>query len=512
VVTAGLMRALDARAIEECGVPGAVLMENAGRAVFEVLLERFGPARDRRFHVVAGTGNNGGDGFVAARYLRLAGARVTLSVIGDPERIRGDAATHYALLAPLGLRPEPFSSPGSLKIDALLGTGAAGAPRQDAAQAIRWMNADPQPTISVDIPSGVDADTGATPGEAVRAAVTVTFGYPKVGMLLAPGSECCGEIVVRDIGFPWDALDVDAPCTWIVAESIRAGLRPRRRDDHKGAFGHVLIVGGSLGMSGAPAMAARAALRAGVGLVTVAAPVRAQATIASRIDEAMTLALPEEDGALSECAAEGVISAASRAGSVCVGPGLGASPGARRAVGRMVRVLQAPVVLDADGLNALAEEPEMLSERAGETVLTPHPGEAGRLLGRSAADVQANRLAAVRELAARFRAVVVLKGAGTLVCDGRAGPEVGEASAAPVAINSTGNPGMATGGSGDVLTGIIGALIAQGLDACDAACLGVYAHGRAGDIAAARLGQVSMVAGDIIEALPTAIRELEVDG
>lgn len=512
MVTASLMRALDARAIGECGIPGAVLMENAGRAVFEHLLERFGPVRDRRFHVLAGTGNNGGDGFVAARYLRLAGARVSLAVVGEAERISGDAATHYRLLTPLGLRSEPVAAAGSIKVDALLGTGATGPPRPEVAHAIRWMNADTQPTISVDIPSGVMADTGATPGDAVRAVATVTLGYPKVGMLLAPGSSCCGEIVVRDIGFPWDALDVEAPCTWIVAESILAGLRPRRRDDHKGAFGHVLIVGGSLGMSGAPVLAARAALRSGVGLVTVAAPDRTQAAVASRLDEAMTLALPEEVGGLAECAADAALSAARRAGSVCVGPGLGASDAARRAVGRIVRGLEAPVVLDADGLNALADEPDMLRVRSGDAVLTPHPGEAGRLLGCSAADVQADRLGAARELAARFGAVVALKGAGTLVCDGRATTEGVGAKAAPLAINSTGNPGMATGGSGDVLTGVIGALIAQGLDAFDAACLGVFVHGRAGDLAAARRGQVSMVAGDIVDALPEAIRELEVEG
>ena len=504
IVTADMVRALDRRATEEAGIPGAVLMENAGRAVFEQIRERFTPLRDQLFSVYCGLGNNGGDGFVVARYLSLAGARVRVQVVGDTSRIEGDAATHFRLMQEIGVRPGVGETGPGVKVDALLGTGASGAPRGEFAYTIRRLNADSFPIVSVDIPSGVDATTGRTPGEAVRATVTVTFSYPKLGMFLAPGADCVGELVVSDIGFPWEILKPEHDFTWIRADELRGLLRKRPAEAHKGLFGHVLVLGGSRGMSGAPTMTATAAMRAGAGLVTVAAPESAQPIIAAKLSEAMTIALPDEGGSLAECGFAAFSEAAERADVLCIGPGATQIPTAQQLMIQALREIDKPTVVDADGLNALAGQAESVQQRQSALILTPHPGECARLLGRDTESVQEDRVAAVRETAGRYGAVCVLKGRRTLVADGRSTKDP-----IPVAINTSGNPGMATGGSGDSLTGIIAALLGQRLDALDAACLGVYLHGRAGDLACNRLGEAGLIAGDIIDSIPDAIRELE---
>jgi NAD(P)H-hydrate epimerase len=502
VVTAELIRDLDRRAINEIGIPGTVLMENAGRAAADAVVSRFGPASGRSFWIACGTGNNGGDGFAVARLLKLAGADVFVQVAGDPERIRGDARIHYDVMRRIGLSVSAAPPKASdVKIDALLGTGIQGAPREEIASVIEALNDSPGPTVAVDIPSGVDSDTGRAPGAAVRAELTVTFGYPKLGHFLAPGADLAGELVVSPIGFPWDLLECATPYAWIRPDLLRPLLPARPREAHKGLYGHLLVIGGSRGMSGAPTMAARAALRTGVGLVTVAAPAAAQPVIASRIDEAMTVALPETGGALAESAAEEALELAGRMDAVCLGPGMTRMPGAAAAVRALLRRIEKPVVLDADGLNALAEQPDSIAGRSAPTILTPHPGECARLLQTDTAAIQADRVGSARDAAKRYASIVVLKGARTLVCDGRR-PDL------PVSINTTGSPGMATGGSGDTLTGIIGAFAARGMDPFDAACLGVYLHGSAGDIAAARIGQDGLTAGDIGESVPAAIERL----
>jgi len=503
VVTSAVMRELDRQAICDVGIPGMVLMENAGRAVFEHLCQRFGPVAGRLFVVLCGTGNNGGDGFVAARHLRLAGARVHLHLAGDPDRLRGDARSQFQIAGQMGLRPGEGPPPSGIKVDALLGTGAKGPPRGEVADAIRWMNADANPTVAVDIPSGVDSDTGSVAGEAVCATSTVTFGYPKAGLLVLPGALYAGEVVVSPIGMDWDVLEVPSGLRWIRSSWLAGHFGPRPASAHKGDFGHLLVVGGSRGMGGAPAMAGRAALRMGAGLVTIAAPGSVQPQIAARMDECMTLPLPEEDGMLGDGAVQALAEIAGRCDAACVGPGAGRGRTAQQVLARFFQALDRPLVIDADGLNALACHLASLDSRRAPTVLTPHPGECARLLGCDSDRIQADRMAAAREAAQRFRCVVVLKGARTLVADGRPG------HAAEVGINTTGNPGMATGGTGDVLAGMIGALLARGIDAYEAACAGVYVHGRAGDIAAERLGQSSLVAGDVIEAVPAALREIE---
>ncbi len=531
VVTAEQMRAMDRQAIEEFGMPGAVLMENAGRAVVEVLAREYGPLQGKRVAVFCGAGNNGGDGFVAARHLRLVGAAPFVYLAGNPASLKDDARIHFELVRrmdiPLVLAedtpPDRVSLDGAaLILDALLGTGIKEAPRGAYRDAIRRINAARCPVLAVDIPSGVDADTGATPGEAVRACQTVTFAYPKLGLFLFPGADCVGKLHVADIGFDWESLPAETSIRLLTKKELQAHLKKRNSDSNKGDYGHVAIIGGSRGMAGAPSMVARAAQRVGAGLVTVLAASCVQPIIAAKLDEQMTLPLPEAEGAPSEAAFDVIAGFAKKATVLCVGPGLTTAPGVVALVQRLLAELPKPMVLDADGLNALAQRPEVAAQRPenprAPLILTPHPGEAARLLGTSIAAIQSDRMAAARELASRFRAVAVLKGRHTLIAD----PE------GAVAINTTGNPGMATGGTGDALTGAVGGLLAQGLapgkdledleayraatlGSAEAAALAVYLHGAAGDRAAARVGEAGLVAGDLIACLPAAIRELEED-
>lgn len=504
VVTAQTIRELDRRAMTEGGVPGVVLMENAGRAVFEVSAARFGPVRNRAFWVACGTGNNGGDGFVAARYLALAGADVKLTLTGEPDRISGDARIHFDLLRGTGIQPSSTFPLGStVKIDALLGTGITGAPREEIAAAIDALNRADGPTISVDIPSGVNADTGTAPGAAVRADVTVTFAYPKLGLFLGAGADLSGDVLVDPIGFRWESLDPQTPYELLRAAEMRALLPPRPRDAHKGTFGHVLIVGGSVGMSGAPIMTSRAAARAGCGLVTAAIPRSIQPIVAAGMDELMTIPLPDRDGELVPEAAGEVVNFARSCDAVCLGPGMRNTADTQEFLARVLAELEAPLILDADGLNALDTSPAMLDRRAAPMILTPHPGECGRLIDRTVPQIEEDRIAAVRDAARKYRSVVVLKGARSLICDGRGNAE------APIGINTSGNAGMATGGSGDTLTGILASLVAQGVEPWDAARLGVFIHGRAGDLAAEDEGTRGLIAGDIADRLPAAWISLE---
>ncbi len=543
VVTADEIRELDRRAIEEAGIPGVVLMENAGRAVVDQIERRYGPLAGKVVAVFCGGGNNGGDGFVIVRLLLLAGARVDLFC--SQETLSGkisklDAGSHFKVTqfgagyrlqdlptnAGTGEASSEWSGRFDLAVDALLGTGIQSAPRDWYADAIRALNELKCPVIAVDIPSGIDADSGAVRGEAVRATDTVTFAYPKLGLFLAPGYENVGSLQVADIGFPWQSLQPSSGIELLAcypgsrcdgidcSPSLRQPigwellLRRRRPESNKGDYGHVGIVAGSRTMAGAPALVARAAQRAGAGLVTVLTGETTQPILAAKLDEQMTLPLPEADGAIAESAWERIEAFMTRATALCVGPGLSTHRETVRLVHRIVREADIPLVLDADGLNALAMEPTTAKERSAvlhsPLVITPHPGEAARLLGTSIAEVQSNRIASVRELAARFQSISVLKGRHTLIAD----------PAGRVCINASGNPGMATGGMGDSLTGIIGALLAMnavlakrgdsGASAMFAACLGVHLHGIAGDLAAKERGGAGLIAGDVIDCLPRA--------
>ena len=518
--------------MEEFGIPGTVLMENAGRAVVEVMQREYGDLRGKLVAVVCGTGNNGGDGFVIARYLYLSGAVIWPFIIGDKEKIHSDAKTHLMIMRGLFINVGnvddfdafmDFRDPDFL-VDALLGTGIENAPREPVSSVIKQINQANCPVISVDVPSGLASDTGATPGEVINATHTVTFAYPKLGLFLPPGSDCVGKLHIADIGFDWDMISDEVIASTYTndeaKDSAAARFLKRKGEANKGDFGHVAVIAGSRGMVGAPSLVAHGAQRVGAGLVTVLTADSAQTMVAAKLNEQMTLPLPDADGALTEAAFDAIAKFAEKATVLCIGPGLTQNEGTVKLVQRLLTEIEKPIILDADGLNALSQNPDLIDRRTksdrAPLLITPHPGEAARLLGTSTGEVQSNRVATVKELARKYHAVAVLKGRFTLISD----------PSGKVIINTTGNPGMATGGSGDTLTGILGGLLSQAFahgnktDSDDeflqqsappleVAALGVYLHGLAGDIAAERIGNVGLIAGDIIEAVPAAIQRLK---
>jgi NAD(P)H-hydrate epimerase len=515
VLTAAEMRAADRRTIEEVGLPGAVLMEKAGAAVARAIRERYAGAR--RPVVLCGKGNNGGDGFVVAR--ELLPLRPMVLLLGPRGDVRGDARAHMAAFERSGgvvrevldeaawtaVRADVLSA--DLIVDALLGTGLNQAPSGLVGRAIRDLAERPDahgaPLVAVDIPSGLSSDNGETPWTTLAAALTVTFAAPKYGHVLPPACERVGELVVADIGIPRSLLD-KARLWLLESADAAAAFPPRAPGAHKGTFGHLLVIAGSVGKTGAAVLTGTAALRTGVGLVTVATPAPALAAVAAGRAELMTEPLPTDaTGALEAGAVDRALALARDRDAAVIGPGLGQESGVRAFVREFGRRCPVPLLVDADGLNALAASGREKAatdalRRAEATVVTPHPGEMARLAGSRNSDVQRRRLETAREFAAETGALVVLKGQRTVVAhpDGRA------------AVNPTGNPGMATGGTGDALSGIVGALLARGCDAWMAATAGVYLHGLAGDQAAAALGQESMMAGDLIDHLPRAFRAL----
>jgi NAD(P)H-hydrate epimerase len=508
-VTAAEMRALDRWTIEH-GTPGHVLMERAGAGATKVLRERLRRPR-APVVIVAGRGNNGGDGFVIARHLKRARIPVEVWLLGRPEDVRGDAARALAAWkrargAIQSLTDATLDalrarlSRAAVVVDALFGTGLNAPVEGLAAGAVEAINACEAPVLAVDIASGLSADTGMPLGIAVCATVTATFALPKIGQLVYPGVEHTGLLAVIDIGIPPEAVAAVNPRVALLeAEEVGGLLPPRRRDANKGTFGHVLVMATSRGKTGAGLLAAEGAGRAGAGLTTLAVPATLQPALEARVLEAMTAALPDTGDGAAAVGDERALAEllAGRTAVVC-GPGLGQAAPTRAFVAEVVRRATVPLVLDADGLNNVAGTP-LLSERVGPTVLTPHPGEMARLLGSDVATVQRDRIAAARSLARTSGAVVVLKGAHTVV----SAPDGG------VAISPTGNPGMASGGTGDVLAGVIGAFLAQGLSPFDAAVLGVFVHGAAGDAVAARQGEVGLLARDVIAELPPTIARLQ---
>jgi NAD(P)H-hydrate epimerase len=486
---AAQMRAIDAWAIEQRGVPSLELMENAGEGLAGMATAM---APHGRIVVVAGKGNNGGDGLVAARLLRARGREVDVLLASDAGEFSGDGA---AMLERLGGEPPrelsagaPIAADTALVIDALLGTGASGAPRGAVAAAIEVIVASGVQVLAADVPSGVDASSGEVAGIAVAASATATFHAAKPGLWIEPGRGHAGRVSVLDIGMPVGA-PVAAVCGLIRDEVT--GLVPRR-DVHSTKFtsGRVLVAGGSRGLTGAPCLSALAAARAGAGYVSVLVPDSLSAIFESRLLEAMTIALPDAGGAHSAAGVQGAAeAAAARGGALVLGPGLGRSEGARAFAHGLLEAVSVPVVLDADGLNAFAGEIDALAGRAA--VLTPHDGELGRLLGLDGAAVAAARLGHARAAAARAGAVVVLKGDDTLVAapDGR------------VAVSPGATPALATAGTGDVLAGVLAAMLAKGLEPFTAAAAAVRLHALAGVHAAVRTGGEGVIASDVIDSL-----------
>ncbi|HST55453.1 MAG TPA: NAD(P)H-hydrate dehydratase [Solirubrobacteraceae bacterium] len=494
LLDADAMRAVDRWAIDERGVTLLELMERAGLGVARAL-EQHMP--DGPVVVVCGKGNNGGDGLVTARVLRAAGRAVTVVCTAPAHELSGDARANLARLPgepPIELAGAALAD-AAVIVDALLGTGFEGAPRGAVAAAIEAINGAPGAVLSVDVPSGVDASTGAVAGAGVRAALTVTFHASKPGLWIHPGKAHAGEVLRIDIGIPRGAPG--EPQVGLITPEVLNELPRRAPTGSKFVSGHVVVAGGSRGLTGAPSMAAQACMRAGAGYVTACVPASQQAIVAAGLLEVMTRALPDEDGALTRAGVELVLKATGRGGALALalGPGLGRSDAAGAFARELARAATVALVLDADGLNAHAGRLEELSARAAPTVLTPHAGELARLFEVDSDEIERARLEHVREAARRARAVVVLKGDDTLIAEpgGR------------VAVSAGGSPALATAGTGDVLTGVIAALLAQGVGAFAAASAGVWVHAQAGrDAARAQGAPEGVIASDVIAALPGA--------
>ena len=487
-------RALDDWAINELGIPSLELMERAGTGLADVL-EEFAP--EGSVAVVCGTGNNGGDGFVAARVLRERGREVRVLTLAPAGELRGDARANADRL--LGAPAEPFA-PGELDgaaaiIDAILGTGFHGEPRDPAARAIQAINAVGQQAVVVacDMPSGVDGSTGEVSGVAVTATATATFHAAKPGLWIAPGKAHAGDLRVIDIGIP-PGGPVD-PSIGLIEDPVTDSVPRRGTESNKFAAGAVLVCGGSIGLTGAPCLASEAAMRAGAGYVTAMIPASLNVIFESRLLEVMTVPLPDDQGSLEPSAAEQVLERCSRANSLVLGPGIGRRDGAAELARSLAGAAPVPLLLDADGLNAHAGALESLAKRGAATVLTPHAGELARLLVTDSAAVGTRRLYNARRAAEDARAIVVLKGDDTLVAEphGRVG------------VSRGGAPALATAGTGDVLSGVIGAYLAKGMDPFHAACAGVFVHACAGRLAALGIGPEGVIASDVIAALPRAL-------
>ncbi len=508
LVTAAQMRELDRRAVEEVGIPSLVLMENAGRTTFQVLKKEF-PRLGGPVAVVAGRGNNGGDGFVVARYLANAGDPVTVFLLGSREQIQGDARVNLEILAHQNVEVvEILDEPGleaeicrvahcRLIVDALLGTGLNAEVKGLFRLAIERINSFKTPVLAVDIPSGLCADTGQPLGAAIKAQVTVTYGWPKIGQIVPPGRDYVGRLWQVDLGIP-PQLAREVPVELADAGELRALLSPRPFGSHKGTFGHLVVLAGSEGKTGAAALAAEGGLRAGAGLVTVGIPASLNDILEVKVTEAMTLPLPEAPGAraLGVEALSPLLDFMADKTALALGPGLGTLTETQELVRQLVRHLPQPLVIDADGVNALAGRQDLVNQAPGPRILTPHPGELARLLNCTSKEVQAARLDTARQAAARYGAVVVLKGAQTVVAD----------PAGHISLNPTGNPSLASGGTGDVLTGLIGGFLAQLFSPWDAARLGVFLHGLAADYLAAESGR-GLIAGDLLTIFPEVLGE-----
>jgi ADP-dependent NAD(P)H-hydrate dehydratase / NAD(P)H-hydrate epimerase len=490
-------RGLDEWAIAERGIPGLELMERAGEGLTNLVCEL---APTGTIAVVCGKGNNGGDGLVVARLLRVLGRDVRVLLLGAPDELRGDARTNCERLP--GAPPEPFD-PAALQgvhaiVDAILGTGFSGEPRDPAAGAIAAINAAARAgavVVACDVPSGVDGSTGEIAGEAVRADATATFHAAKPGLWIAPGKEHSGQVRVIDIGIPSGGpsrADVG-----LIEDRVTDAIPMRGRESTKFAAGSVLVCGGSLGLTGAPSMASESAMRAGAGYVTALIPASLNLVFEIRPLEVMSVPLPDDAGSLLSAAAEIVLGRVGRADALVLGPGLGREAEALTLARNVAAAAELPLLLDADGLNAHAGKLPSLAHRRAPTVLTPHAGELARLLDSDSAAIEARRLQSARRAAAESEAIVVLKGDDTLVAEpsGRVGVSRGGAAA------------LATAGTGDVLSGVIGAYLAKGMEPFAAACAGVLVHATAGRVCAREIGAEGVIATDVIAALPRALRQ-----
>jgi NAD(P)H-hydrate epimerase len=522
LVDAAEMRGLDRHSIETLGIPGEVLMESAGRSVTEVVLRQL-PRTGGPVVVLCGTGNNGGDGLVIARLLHLSGVETRVVLLGDADRLSGDAALQRDRAQRVGV---PFEDADDwtlpsrgVVVDAIFGTGLSRAVEGAAADAIAHLNAARDAArgrlrvVAVDLPSGLSSETGQPLGVAVRADSSVTIGLPKLGLTLEPGRSLAGEVVVARIGIADEAPDVSIRAGLWTAAGAAARLPARPADGHKGSFGHLLLVAASQGKTGAAALSARGAARAGAGLVTIACPAGLNDILEVKCTEAMTSPVADTgERALAAAAEDAILALAAERDVVAMGPGVGRSHETGALMRALAKRVEKPLVIDADGLYALRDEPQLLAGRTAPTVLTPHPGEAATLLGCQAAEINRDRVAAARQLADRTGAVVVLKGAATVI----AGPD------GRVIVNPTGGPALAAGGTGDVLLGMVGAYLGQLLvgqaraqraeatsqPVLEAAALAAWVHGAAADRLARKQGPGGVMASQVADAVPRTVETL----
>ena len=522
LVTASESRQFDQLA-EQAGLPSLVLMENAALRVAEVLQQHFELDPPKRIVIVCGKGNNGGDGMALARHLHNIGFQVQVFLLADPDELKGDAAINYRAAFNFGVPIQSITSSDQLSqlveklqtadlvVDALLGTGIAGEVRGLYADAIPLITQNSTRILSIDIPSGINSDTGEVCGVAVRADATVTLGAVKLGLVLFPGADYAGDLFVGSLGIPEQLLTKLNIRRFVSTyELVGRALPPRHPNTHKGDYGRVLIVGGAPGMTGAAIMAGKAALRAGAGLVQVALPQSLNIAVETAALEVMSFPLPEtEAGTIAPEALNALADRLNWADVIAVGCGISRNERTQTFVRQLVAQVDKPMVIDADGLIALAGHSEILRRRKSPTILTPHPGEMAALMQTTVGEVQRDRVGTALKAAREFNAIIVLKGARTI-------------TAAPdetMLVNLTGNAGMATGGSGDVLTGIIAALLAQTItrhsqvpnpqSLTEAVAASVFLHGLAGDIASWEKGEVALIAGDLLDHLPRAINEPE---
>jgi hydroxyethylthiazole kinase-like uncharacterized protein yjeF len=514
VVTAEEMRIIDRKTIEGYGIPGAVLMERAGFSVTAMIKQVFSP---RKVIIISGSGNNGGDGLVVARNLYNEGWDVKVFLTIKIEDLKGDALLQYRVANKLGIKIYPINdfltqhssliTRHCIIVDALLGTGLSKNVTGLLSEVISLINTSNVPIVSVDIPSGISSDNGQIMGEAIRADYTVTFGLPKRGHLLYPGAQHSGKLFIEDIGFPEELLNSEKLHIELLMKDKVSTLIPQRpRYSYKGNYGHVLIVAGSKGKTGAAIMAAKACIRSGAGLVTIGIPKSLADVFQSRVTEEMTLILPDKgDGTLSQRAFRVILNFLNeRATTLAIGPGISVSDDTKKLMDTLIKTSTTPMVIDADGINSLKGERAIFSKSKAPIILTPHPGEMAGLLGKQkgvtvkSQDIERNRINVAVSFTKETGTVLVLKGVPTIIAepDGKA------------YINSTGNPGMASAGTGDVLTGMISGFLSQGLSPVQASILGVYMHGFAGDSAAAEKGEHSLIATDIIDKVPFAFHSL----
>lgn len=513
LVTSDQMRAIDRDAIDHRGIPSLALMENAGSAIARHILEgTFHRHDSKRVAVFCGKGNNGGDGFVIARHLHHAGVHVDCWFLGPIDQLSHDGRVNFDAAAGHGVHLHqvlstsdvPSEVPCDLAVDAVFGTGYSGVPNEVASALIERINKIDEVVLAVDVPSGVNASDGTRGGVAVRAKFTYTLGLPKYGLYVSPGRELAGDVTVVPIGIPEDSISSIGPtCDLITPEFVAAKLPRRKPDGHKGDFGWVLAITGSTGMTGATALAAESALRSGCGLAAIACPDSVQPVVANLLREVISHPLPDtgKRGALALRGLGEVLELQKKYDALIIGPGLGRHHETSELVRRLISRIDKPTVLDADGLNAFEDHSDLLADKPFPLVITPHAGEFERLTGNIVPTEIHARIKTAREMAKLLRLTLVLKGSPTIVAgsDGQTN------------LNPTGNSGMATAGSGDVLSGIIGSLLAQGMSGIEAAVCGVFIHGMAGDLAAEKLGERGVIAGDMVRFLPRVFKSFESD-